>query len=230
MLWYKNWLETRSRVVFNLIMWTGFITFLFYFVVKHDPIDSKFDYEMMSFLAAFSLSTFVSLAGSGVRTQAGHLRMMPDTRSTVYTLSLPVGRCRLLLMRSALGLLEAAALTVVYAILVWILYLFEKTTRDFTGPLVLIVFCGVWIYSVASLLSTFLNEAIYIWIIWLLVFLYFIFAVGGWMPAFLNVFAAMRQPTGTGSSPWLQAASFLVLAGIFLFASIKVVESQEYAQ
>ena len=28
MLWYKNWLETRSRFIFNLAVITGVLTFL----------------------------------------------------------------------------------------------------------------------------------------------------------------------------------------------------------
>lgn len=226
MLWYKNLLETRSRIIFSLILWTGFLIWVLFFI-RDDQVNPT-DYEGAFFLAFVSLAIFVSMAGSGVRTQAGYLAMMPNPKSTIYTLSLPVSRSRLLLMRSALGLLEAISLTLVYTIIVWVLFFPERALGDLAGPFLAICLCGIWMYCLSVFFSTFLNEVFYVWIVWVLLFLYLIPTIKGWMPSFLNVFDAMQSPFGTGTNPWLQLATFLALGGIFLLASIKVVESQEY--
>ncbi len=226
MLWYKNLLETRSRVIFSFIIWTGFIIPTLW-AIRSDLANST-DSEGVFFLAFVSFATFVSLAGSGVRTQAGYLAMMPNPKSTIYTLSLPVSRRRLLLMRSAIGLLEAIALTFIYTILVWILFFPEKAPGDFAGPFLAISFCGICIYFLAVFFSTFLSEVLFIWFVWVLLLLYLAPIAKGWMPAFLNVFNAMQPPFGTGTNPLPQMAVFLALGAIFLFASIKVIESQEY--
>ena len=131
MLWYKNWLETRSRFFFILIIIVFVFTLLGFRLllgyVKPEEINPPF-----LIVTLVSLSGFASLAGTGVRTQAGHLTMIPNPRSTVYTLSLPVSRRRLLLMRSALGLLEATILSLICTVFMGILLHGRATISDFT--------------------------------------------------------------------------------------------------
>ena len=227
MLWYKNWLETRSRFVFNLIMITGVFAFLIILLLagtikpeRNDP-----DYTIV---ALVSLMGFMTLAGNGVRTQAGHLTMTPNPKSTVFTLSLPVSRCRLLLMRSALGLLEGAVLSLICAILMWIVLHGRVTMLDFAIPFLVTIVCGIWIYFVTTFLSTFVNEGLYIWLYWFILVLYYALVIQDWMPPYLHILKPTGLPIGTTVAiPWLPIVIYLALSGISLFASIKVLESQE---
>jgi hypothetical protein len=228
MLWYKNWLETRSRFVFNLTMIIAVFALLGLRMLlgsaKPDANNPPF-----IFVTLVALIGFVTLAGTGVRTQAGHLTMTPNPKSTVYTLSLPVSRCRLLLLRSALGLLQGTVLSLVCAIFLWIVLRERITISDFTGLLLATIVCGIWIYFVTTFLASFVNEGLYIWIYWIILGLYFLLVYQNWMPPFLNILEGTLSPIGTSVAiPWLPMAVYLALGGIFLLASIKVLESQEH--
>jgi hypothetical protein len=228
MLWYKNWLETRSRIVFNLtvIALVIALTAIMFFLGKVEPGQNNPPYGVVSIV---SLIGFLSLAGNGVRTQAGHLTMVPNPRSTIYTLSLPMSRRRFLLVRSALGLLEGIGLCLIWAIFMWILLQGRATISDLTSPLLATIVCGIWCYFVATFLSTFVNEGLYIWIEWFVLSLYLFLVFMGWMPPFLDILKPAELPIGTiVAIPWLPIAAYLALGGIFLFASIKVLELQDH--
>ncbi len=228
MLWYKNWLETRSRFIFNLAAITGVFALLgILLLIGTVKLDQNNPPYIIITLA--SLVVFATLAGTGVRTQAGHLTMTPNPKSTVYTLSLPVSRCRLLLMRSALGLLEGIVLSLICTAFMWIVLWGRAAISDFTGPFLSTIVCGIWFYFVATLLSTFVNEGFYIWLYWIILSLYGILVFQDWMPPFLRILDVTAAPIGLGGViPWLPIAVYLALSGIFLFAAIKVVELQEH--
>ena len=228
MLWYKNWLETRSRFIFNLVVMTG--VFVFVGILSHigtiKPGQNNPGYLIITLAV---LVGFMTLAGNGVRTQAGHLTMTPNPKSTVYTLSLPVSRCRLLLVRSALGLLEVIVLSLIFIIFMWILLDGRVTLLNFANPFLIIIVFGIWIYFVITFLSTFVNEGLYIWIYWIILPLYYALVYLDWMPTYLHILKAVEVPIGTRIAiPWVSVALYLALGVIFLFASIKVLESQEH--
>lgn len=228
MLWYKNWLETRSRFIFNLAVITGVSAFLGILLLadKIRPGINDPDYIMFTFVP---LLVFMTLAGNGVRTQAGHLTMMPNPKSTIYTLSLPVSRCRLLLMRSALGLLEGTVLSLIFIIFMWILLHEKVTIFDFASPFLIAAVCGICIYFVNTFLSTFVNEGLYIWVLWIFLPLYYVMVALDWMPPYLHILKAVEAPIGTRIEiPWISVALYLALGGIFLLASVRVLESQEH--
>jgi hypothetical protein len=228
MLWHKNWFETRSRFIFNLAMITGVFAFLgiLLLVGTIKPDQNNPPYTVITLV---SLIGFMTVAGNGVRTQAGHLTMTPNPKSTVYTLSLPISRCRLLLMRSALGLIEGTVLSLICAIFMWILLHGRANIFDFAIPLFVTIVCGIWIYFVTTFLSTFVNEGLYIWLYWFILVLYYGLVIQDWLPPYLHILKAVESPIGIRIAiPWLSMALYLAMGGIFLFASIKVLESQEH--
>lgn len=228
MLWYKNWLETRSRFIFNLAVITGVCAFLGILPLV-GTIKPNQNYPGYFVVTLVSLIVFMTLAGNGVRTQAGHLTMTPNPKSTVYTLSLPVSRCRLLIMRSALGLLEGTVLSLIFVIFMWALLHGRVAILDFASPLLVTVVCGICIYFVTTFLSTFVNEGLYIWTYWILLPLYYALVYLDWMPPYLHILKAVEAPIGTRIAiPWISVALYLALGAIFLFASIRILESQEY--
>jgi hypothetical protein len=228
MLWYKNWLETRSRMVFNLIIISGVLVLLavLFLFGKGKPGQNNPPYGIVTIA---TLAGFLSLAGTGVRTQAGHLTMVPNPRSTVYTLSLPISRRRILFMRSVLGLLEGIGLSLIWVVAMWIVLRGRATISDLASPYLATIVCGIWCYFLATFLSTFVNEGLYIWIEWLVLSLYLFLVFMDWMPPSLHILKPAEPPIGTiVAIPWLPIAVYLALGGIFLFASIKVLEAQEY--
>ena len=105
--WMKGWLETRSRVIFALL-WTA--SYVLFMAVPGREAGKSSDKLaiVLSMLALAFVFVPVWLAGSGIRTQPpfGFSSTKGLHGSTLFTLSLPVSRARLLLVRSALGLLE----------------------------------------------------------------------------------------------------------------------------
>src|SRR5665213_1570175 len=108
MLWYKGWLETRFRLLFTL----GFTTFmlvqhhLFQTAAPRDAKSAAFG-MLMSLGPAVVLVTCALLGGAGIVTQSPLQAKKGLHGSTLFTLSLPVSRLRLLAVRASVGWLEA---------------------------------------------------------------------------------------------------------------------------
>jgi len=224
MLWYKNWRETMPMLVFLQIF---FVQFLFPNTWK---IFSP-DYSPAIF-AIFMLYGFMLLGGSGIRTRLGFSRMKSSSiQSTLYTLSLPVTRRRLLLVRSAIGFLEMVAISILLAGLVlWIIGPREALTVMAMGHTLLVVFAfGIGFYFFSTLLATFLHGAYFLLICHCLFCVFVVFSERlGWLSAYMGLRTVFRSVSATGSLPWLQMVTCVVLGGICLLASIKIVEAQEY--
>ena len=224
MLWYKNWRETLPMLVYLQIF---FVQFLF---PNTWNIFSP-DYSPAVF-AVFMLYGFMFLGGSGIRTRLGFSRMKSNSiQSTLYTLSLPVTRRRLLLVRSALGLLEMAAISILLAALVlWIIGPRENLTVTTMGHTLLVVIAfGIGFYFFSTLLATFLRGAYFLLTCHCSFCLFVVLSERlGWLSAYLGLRTVLRSVSATGSLPWLQMVTCVVLGGICLFASIRIVEAQEY--
>ena len=126
MLWLKGWLETRSRVAFALTWAAGFLLLFGAGVARREgaPPDVNTGLQALSAMALVWVFVPVWLAGAGVRTQsafgAGATRGLHG--STHFTLSLPVSRARLLLVRATLGLLETAVVIGLLAAVAWFMF------------------------------------------------------------------------------------------------------------
>src|SRR5688572_14645917 len=122
MMWFRAWLETRSRVAFTIAWLAMFIGILASASANRRGAPGSLPrlLDILSFVWVF---VPVWLAGSGVRTQAGFGR--GATRglhgSTLFTLSLPVTRTRLMIVRAILGLVETAAVITALGVALWLL-------------------------------------------------------------------------------------------------------------
>src|SRR5262245_15490660 len=140
-MWMKGWLETRSRVVFALV-WTASYVLLMAAPGREMVKSSDTLGIVLSMLALGFVFVPVWLAGSGIRTQQpfGFSSTKGLHGSTLFTLSLPVSRTRLLLVRAALGLLEMVGVIVVLTSIVWV---FLPVVRTGTSP-------GEWLLYVLT--------------------------------------------------------------------------------
>jgi hypothetical protein len=101
MLWYKAWLETRWR--FGYV--AGFVVgtlgiFALIGASKQVGAAMKLESALMYCFAA------IYLAGSGINTQTFYSARSSFHGSMLFTLSLPVSRLRLFMVRAGLGAAE----------------------------------------------------------------------------------------------------------------------------
>jgi len=230
MLWYKGWLETRFRLLFALGL-TGLILFLLHSV----PLDGKakifaiLEYSTLTILMLIC----AMLSGAGIVTQAPFQAKKGLQASTIFTLSLPVSRLRLLAVRAGLGWLEAAGAIGALCCGMWLI---SPALRMMTTPVEMLEYAGTLIacasaiYFLSVLLATFLDD---VWRTWGTLI---VFAAFWWisnhtpLPAFANIFRAMGKgsPLIAHTTPWNAIAFSVALSAILFFAALKVVRTREY--
>jgi hypothetical protein len=227
MLWYKGWLETRFRLVFVLT-----IVALTFIIPSY--AGNKVDVRSVLFTAGTSVWLLcVFLAGAGSVTQQSLQAAKGLNGSTLFTLTLPVSRLRLLAVRAGLGWLEMAAGVGWICCLLWFLFpaIRGRTTpQEMVEYAAVLVVCGSAFYCITVLLATLLDD---LWRVW---GSFLCYGAIWWLaykipaPASVNVFLAMgdRSPVLAHTMPWTAMAFSLGLAAILLFAALKAVQTREY--
>jgi hypothetical protein len=222
-LWHKGWLETRFRWLFAMS-----IVALF-FVNNRRAGQSVVVGNAAIMVALLS----IMLAGAGINTQAPLQAKKGLHGSTLYTLSLPVSRLRLLAVRAGLGWLELAAGIAVLCSGVWILspaVRANATPWEIPMQAVTLIACASGLYSITVLLATFLDD---LWRIWgsaiAFAALVWVQSHTSW-PAPANVYWALTQgsPLVAHAMPWTAIAFSLGLAAILFCAALKIARTREY--
>jgi hypothetical protein len=153
MLWYKAWLETRWRFIFMLatiaVMWVPDLLGL--------PSQRLAIALRLAAVLQFSV-TALFLAGAGINTQTFYAATTGYHGSMLFTLSLPVSRRRLFLVRAGLGALET---WVFIAVLVSVMVLRAPQALSSAEALryaARAMICIMAVYSLSALLACFLDE------------------------------------------------------------------------
>jgi len=234
MLWYKGWFETRIKLAMSL----GFLGLLLSFVHfhlgpthggKNPGLAGVISGSNVSFLAVVC----VWLAGAGIATQAAFQATKGLHGSTLFTLSLPVSRLRLLAVRAGLGWLEVAASIVLLCCGMWVAYppLRESATAvEMVGYAGTLMACGSAVYFLSVLLATFLEDQ------WRMIGTMVAFFGMAWLsiknslPVSIDIFRAMGKgsPLLAHAMPWTPMAFALGLGMVFFLAALKVVQAREY--
>lgn len=251
MLWYKGWLETRFRVVFCLsflVLVLGPMSVrppatphshvALVVAPRHDAAPAA-DVQAAT-LRLFSLENWMTvmfacamLGGAGIATQPAVNASKGLHGSTLFTVSLPVSRLRLLVVRAGIGWLEAVGVITIFCCGMWVVFL---PLREMATPVELmeheavLIVCGSALYSLSVLLGTFLEEQ---WRVWGTML---VSAVCGWvalhkfLPAGVDVFRAMGQgsPLYAHAMPWEPMAFSVGLGAALLFAALKIARVREY--
>jgi hypothetical protein len=151
--------------------------------------------------------------------------------STQFTISLPVTRLRLFAVRTAVGLVETAAVTAVTAFLIWVLFpgLREiSTPADFRRLTVTAILFLLAPYCAHVFFSTWSDEPFSIayagFTLVLLLLLCHHLTPG------VDIIGAFGQasPLRTHKLPWSQLMPSIVSAGFLSFAALLVVRRREY--
>jgi hypothetical protein len=229
MLWHKGWLETRFRLLFVL----GFIV-LFQGLLRNAGDTPQGIYGMVQ----FSIPTLVVmacslLAGAGAATQPSFVASKGIHGSTLFTLSLPVSRLRLLSTRAAVGWFEWIG---VIGSLCGVLWLSHPALRAMVGPGAMLQYaatligCGSSIFAVSLLLGTFLDDQ---WRVWGTM----LTSGGLWwlsthtpVPVFLDIFRGMGKgsPLIAHTMPWGAIVFSVLLAAVLFFSALSVLRVREY--
>src|SRR5271163_2025219 len=164
MLWFKAWLETRLRLFLALAMMSGFMILFHSMGAKAVPPPGRksaaFGYLVFN-VPCFVIFTCMFLAGAGIATQPSFQATKGLHGSTLFTLSLPVSRFRLLAVRAGFGWLEMIGMIGAMCIGMWILLRVMKTPatpQDMFKYAVALIACSSGLYFLAVLLATFLEE------------------------------------------------------------------------
>jgi hypothetical protein len=224
----KGWLETRWRLI-GLIGGPAILLAIKY-GARHDPHTAN----LVLLLMWIGLSSAMPLmAGSGVKSQAPTHISFPEglAGSTQFTISLPVSRRLLVLVRAAIGLFEACLATVIAAVAVWKLFPSVSTSIAPADFVRLVLSTLLWLpvpYCAASLSQAFLVEPLNFFpagygltlVLWLLHKI---------SPAvdLVRAFTA-ASPLLTHRLPLTQLATACLLAASLLLVAVWAVERREY--
>jgi hypothetical protein len=235
MLWHKGWLETRFRLLFSLGFTTIIVVLQYSARTAAPPPGGK--------SAAFGLVMFGSptlvlmvcalLGGAGIVTQPSLQATKGLHGSTLFTLSLPASRLRLLAVRASIGWFEAAGVIGALCCGMWLV---SPALRAMATPVEMLQYAGTLIacasalYYFSVLLATFLDDQWRAWGSMIASAALWWLSTHTPLPAYANIFRAMREgsPPLAHTIPWTAMAFSLGLAAILFFAALKVVQTREY--
>jgi hypothetical protein len=173
------------------------------------------------------------LGGAGIVTQPAVQATKGLHGSTLFTLSLPVSRLRLLAVRASIGWFEAAGVIGAFCCGMWLV---SPAFRATATPVEMLEYAGTLIASVSALyclsvlLATFLDDQWRAWGTMIASAALWWLSTHTPLPASANIFRAMREasPLLAHTMPWTAMAFSLGLAAILFFAALKVVQTREY--
>jgi hypothetical protein len=235
MLWFKAWLETRWRFVFMLgsivMVWLA-PQWLPSFGIRLPPGVPASRLWMAIHLGSVILYIVAAnfLAGSGVNSQTTYAATSGFHGSMLFTLSLPVSRRRLLMVRAGLGALQTSVLVAIMAGYTVTQQPGGASVFEALEYIARAIVCTMAVYALSVLMACVLDEmwqfyvATFCWIAFYL--LQSRFAIISWVSP-LRGMTLFSYPV-TAPVPWAPIIASLALAGVFLCASMLVLQRKEY--
>jgi hypothetical protein len=229
MLWYKSWLEIRWRALFALSVFS-----LVIFLASSGKGNSLREAtRMMDVLGLVFVIPAISLAGAGIKTQSASRATKCMPGSVYFTLSLPVSRLRLLLVRAGLGLMATTAIVTIICCGVWALFPALRVTAapvDVFRAGSSIGACTSVFYFLSVVFATFLEETWQMWGTMIAVGLLRWMSVKAVLPQSLDLFHAIgvASPLLTHAMPWAAMAASLAVSAILFLIALRVVTVREY--
>jgi hypothetical protein len=242
MLWYKAWLETRSRFLISL---TGLVALCSLIVYHGDAI--ALSYVGVSYYYSVLLNCHFVLVQMWILTvtlsMMGGLLRERAAGSSDFTLALPVSRRRLMVVRILMVVMQAFAL----AIIPWFVMFSIGSIVGKTHSVSQAFFCifvllggGVLVISIAVLTSSHIEGEYTAPIVSLGAVVAMTIMLDNqyvhrhsvrmsplqfmWGAPYIN------RPTSLleGPLPWMQAAKYVIAALILLVISVEVIRRREF--
>lgn len=250
MLWYKAWLETRVRFLICLLA----MTVLCVYTVSCDNqmADSR---TALSFYYSVIHGAHGLIGGCWIAVisflTAGGLLREKSVGAASFTLALPFSRGRLMGVRVAVCLIEAAALIVIPSFAICI----EDSMIGKPYPLsqmwfhmVLLISGGLVFFAIALLITSAMEGEYTAPLVSFCIVAGVAMSTSRepkltagstiWEQAaqthnpfyFMRGFAYYDTPTGLfpGSIPWVQASIFAALAALFIAVSVKAIQMRDF--
>jgi len=232
MLWFKGWLETRYRVVFSL-GFIGLVMVITHLAATKEPPPGARPLEaLVLMMDSFVVVFFSMLAGAGINTQPALQATKGLHGSTLFTLSLPVSRLRLLAIRSSIGWLAMAVLVTLLCIGMGLIApkSASLTILQLLQQAAALIACTTGFYYVSVMLGTLLDDAWRVWGSMLVFGAFWLLTSYIRVPNFLNLIRAMGlgSPIIAHAMPWGAMAFSLGLAAILFLAAWKITERREF--
>jgi hypothetical protein len=235
MLWYKAWLETRWRFCFVagsiLFAWAAPLWAPLFHLRPPAGIPASrlwLAVHMASVLLYIFAAIF--LAGSGINSQTTYAATSGFHPSMLFTLSLPVSRRRLLLVRAGLGALQTGVLVAIMAAYTLFARPEATTAPQFLTYLARAIVCTMAIYALSTLLACVFDEMWQFYGAFLSCIAAFLLqyriSVLSWLSPFRGM-SLISYPI-TGPMPWASVIFSLVLTAVLLYASMLIVQRKEY--
>jgi ABC-type transport system involved in multi-copper enzyme maturation permease subunit len=238
MLWYKAWLETRSRFLISLV---GMVALCSVFVLHGDRnvIDEvSADYYNFVFFEGHQILMMMWALAVTLIMMGGLLREKA-AGSSAFTLALPVSRTRLMMVRICMGLAQAVVLAIVpWTAMFTVGSIFGKThsVSQAAFYLVLLLGGGLVFFAMAVLISSLISGEYTAPVI---SFGAVIITAVAFSSAALRRYNPWEFMTGLEylnrhtnvlvlPVPWLQAAIYIFLAGLLLALSVRVIQQKEF--
>ncbi|HEY6346164.1 MAG TPA: hypothetical protein VIY49_32150 [Bryobacteraceae bacterium] len=233
MLWHKAWLETQFKV------WLSLATVVFFAMVLHSmPAKAA---NPAAAAAAFGFATFtlvvvicVWLAGAGINTQPAFQAVKGLHGSTLFTLSLPVSRARLIAVRAAAGWLEMSCLVAVWCGANWLAVPAVRTSvtaMQMFEYIIALFACTSTLYFLSVLLGVFLDDLWRMYGTMLAAIAFWLASRSLPLPASADIGRAVAggtSPLIAHTMPWATMAFSVGLAVILFFAAVKIARTREY--
>jgi ABC-2 type transport system permease protein len=238
MLWYKAWLETRSRFVIALV---GCLAFCLMWVVEFGKgiVASQGQAGLFNlFHAVHAGLCFCWILGVTFLMMGGLLQEKV-VGASAFTLGLPVSRRRLMSVRFGMGLVQAIALAVVP----WLGMLvygkvagYQYSFWQVCFHVFLLLGGGVVFFAIAFLISSVVEGQYTAPVVSIGVSAVLVNALRGEKLASYNPGRFMEGNAGfswrtglfTGHAPLLHAAAFGVVAALLFMISVRAVERYDF--
>jgi hypothetical protein len=238
MLWYKAWLETRSRFIIAIIGCTALCSMWIVEFSKLTPSSREVRGLFYLLHAIHEVLAFIWLL-SVILLMMGGLLQEHAVGSSPFTLALPVSRFRLMSVRIVMGLAQAFALTVVP----WLVMLFVSGAGGKTYPIsqmgfhVFLLWSGGMVFVALAVLVSSIVEGQYtapIVSIGMAALLVNALKAGKLNPyspwTFMVGSEYFQRGTGllSGQFPLLHAAAFCAVAILMLCLSIRAIQQRDF--
>ena len=238
MLWYKAWLETRSRFLISLIGMVALCSVLVLHGDRNVAYEVSSDYYNFVLFEGHQILVMMWTLAVTLTMMGGLLREKA-TGSSSFTLALPVSRRRLMVVRICTGLAQAFMLAIVPWVAMFSVSSIFGKTHSFSQAgcyLVLLLGGGLLFFAVAVLVSSVISgeytaPAVSFGAVIVTAVALSSSALRRYSPWEFMTGARYRiEQTNLLSLPipWLQAAIYMFVAGLLLAISVRAIQRREF--
>jgi hypothetical protein len=235
MLWFKAWLETRWRFCFIaasiLFAWaTPLWAPLFHLRAPAGVPESRLWLAVHVASVLLYIFAAIFLAGSGINSQTTYAATSGFHPSMLFTLSLPVTRRRLLLVRAGLGALQTSVLVIVMAAYT----LFDRpeatTAAQLLTYLARAIVCTMPVYALSTMLACLFDEMWQFYGAFMCCVAAFVLQSRIPGLSSLSPFRGMSLISYpiAGPIPWAPVIFSLALTAVLMYASTLIVQRKQY--